>query len=96
LLSTVENQTPVLSEQEMLMHQQMEKYKIQLKYLERRSQLLNEFVNGQQQQQQQSSITTADDDGLNETTVNEFLNYYRTKINGMKMQLDNIEQQQQL
>ncbi|CAF0731825.1 unnamed protein product [Didymodactylos carnosus] len=78
ILSVIENTTPVLSEQELLMKEQLEKYHIQLKHLKTRTELVDDFIHGEQ----------FDDKSLKQ--VQEFVQCYQQKIELIKQQLDEL------
>ncbi|CAF4418748.1 unnamed protein product, partial [Didymodactylos carnosus] len=50
ILSVIENITPVLSDQELLMKQQLKNYHVQLKHLQTKTKMVNDFIYGEQKQ----------------------------------------------
>ncbi|CAF4464374.1 unnamed protein product, partial [Rotaria sp. Silwood2] len=87
LLSVIEQHTPVVSDAEVLMHQQLERYQIQINSLQEKISLLKQFItrqesfNENEQQIDQSSMEN----------INTFVRYYRNQIDQMKQQLQIID-----
>ncbi|CAF1236325.1 unnamed protein product [Rotaria sordida] len=86
-LSIIEQNTPVVSDAEILMHQQLERYQIQINSLQEKIILLKQFITREesfhenQQRIDQSSMEN----------INTFVQYYKKQINQMKQQLQTID-----
>ncbi|CAF0960227.1 unnamed protein product [Adineta ricciae] len=82
LLSIVEQNTPVVSNAEILMHQQLERYRIQIDSLQKKLALLKDFIpkNLREEKIDQSSMEN----------IQIFLQYFKTHIDQMKQQINEI------
>ncbi len=83
LLSIIEQHTPVVSDAEILMHQQLERYQIQINSLQNKISLVKQFISQQQpfyQNQQQIDQSSME-------KFYRFVEYYRNQIDQMKKKL---------
>ncbi len=88
LLSIIEQHTPVVSDAEILMHQQLERYQIQINSLQNKISLVKQFISQQQQpfHQNQQQI-----DQSSMEHIYRFVEYYRNQIDQMKKKLYTTE-----
>ncbi|CAF3299306.1 unnamed protein product [Rotaria socialis] len=87
LLSVIEQHTPVMSDEEILMYQQLERYRVQINSLQKKISLLKQFII----QQQPVNIKKEQVDQSFIETIHIFVQYYRDKIYEMKKELPTID-----
>jgi archaellum component FlaC len=88
LLSVIEQRTPVVSDAEIIMHDQLRRYRVQLNCLNDKVKLLAQFISsqssdGNRQQQQQIDNSSMEN-------VEKYVQHHRNQIDRMKKQLETI------
>ncbi|CAF4924225.1 unnamed protein product [Rotaria sp. Silwood1] len=87
LLSVIEQHTPVVSDAEKLMHEQLKRYQIQINSLQEKISLLQQYITRQEpfnENQQQIDKSPMEH-------ISTFVEYYRNQIDQMKKQLQTID-----
>jgi len=83
LLSVIEQNTPILSDEEIRMQQQLETYQIQIECLKEKIQLIQQFVSLNQNQQHSENLSMEN--------MQNFVRNHRHQIDQMKKQLETIQ-----
>ena len=84
LLSSIEQDTPVLSEEELRMQQQLERYQTKICCLKENIQRLQQFLSLDQEQLQNRSMEN----------MKHLIRNHRNQIDQMKQQLENVQTHQ--
>ncbi len=83
LLSVIEQNTPVLSEAEIRMQQQLETYQIQINCLQEKMQLLQQFILSNQNKEQLQNLSMEN--------IHNYVQSHRNQIDQMKTRLQTIQ-----
>jgi chromosome segregation ATPase len=83
LLSVIEQSTPVLSDAEIRMQQQLDRYQTQINYLQEKIQLLQQFISSNQNQEKSENLSMKN--------IQNYVQNHRNQIDQMKKRLQTIQ-----